>query len=146
MIKLKNGPHLGGQHLFFLLLLHTSSLPMLCMCGALGKLYLLVRCWNIFRNHNTAVSLLKSHKYAKCAWNINTGIMQAHQISKYMWIMFYSSKWKWWIIYTWALWYSDSLTVFCTVCDMLLGGSNQTSACIEVSLLWHIRSKGWAIL
>ena len=33
----KNGQHPGGQHLFFFLLLHTSSLPMPSICGTLGK-------------------------------------------------------------------------------------------------------------
>lgn len=43
------------QHLFFLiffLLLHTSRLPMPSICGTLGKLKFLVRCWNVFRNHD----------------------------------------------------------------------------------------------
>lgn len=34
------------------LLLHTSRLPMPSICGTLGKLKFLVRCWNVFRNHD----------------------------------------------------------------------------------------------
>lgn len=47
-----------GQHLFFVfLLLHTSSLPIPSICGTLGKPQLLLRCWNVLRNHNSALRL-----------------------------------------------------------------------------------------
>lgn len=61
-----------------------------------------LRCWNVLRNHNIALSLFKSHIYTKYEWSANAGIPQAHQISKQMWVIFHSCKWKLWIIYTWA--------------------------------------------